>query len=107
MTSVETTQTLPPTPAGITSRPGSALTDDLEKRALAIDVSESHEYAVVWEPGLVDYFVDGRRVERSDQAPAYAMQLMLNIHCFAPPSEVPAAAPFVVERVAVYRPAAG
>jgi hypothetical protein len=79
-----------------------SLNDDFEKVDLPIDVSSTHEYAVVWESDHVEFFVDGEPVKRSEQAPQYPMQLMLNIYCFAPRARSVLAAPFVVDRLRVH-----
>ena len=58
------------------------LEQDFEAPALEIDVSESHEYAVEWSPGRVDWFVDGDHRRTVQQAPAYPMQMMIGVFDF-------------------------
>jgi hypothetical protein len=49
---------------------------------MEIDVAEPHVYAVDWREGGVEFFVDGARVRSVDQAPAYAMQIMIAVFDF-------------------------
>lgn len=78
------------------------IVDDFDKVPIPIDVSEPHDYAVVWTPRDVTFFVDGARVKYVEQAPQYPMQLMLNIYGFCPDPHVTPAAPFVVHHVKVH-----
>ena len=70
-----------------------ALTDDFEALQLAIDVSEPHVYAVDWQPGRVDWFVDREHVRTVNQAPGYPLQMMVAVFDFpekpGPPEHVP------------------
>jgi beta-glucanase (GH16 family) len=73
----------------------SSLTDDFAAPRLAIDVAEFHVYAADWQPGRVDFLVDGRHVRSVDQAPDYPMQMMVAVFDFpgkadqAPATHVP------------------
>jgi glycosyl hydrolase family 16 len=62
------------------------IVDDFSRETVEIDAREFHEYAAEWTPNDVAFFVDGERIKRVDQSPAYPMQLMLGIY------ELPAAA---------------
>jgi hypothetical protein len=59
-----------------------ALVDDFTTVRVAIDAREFHVYAADWTPDGVAYYVDGQLVKRTQQSPAYSMQLMLNIYEF-------------------------
>lgn len=59
-----------------------ALTDEFAAPRLAIDVSELHVYAADWQPGRVDFLVDGQHVKTVDQAPDYPMQMMVAVFDF-------------------------
>lgn len=77
-----------------------AIVDDFEKVSVGIDVSEWHDYAVVWTPRDVTFFVDGQPTKYVEQAPKYPMQLMLDIYdfgVFMPGRD----APFEIERIRV------
>lgn len=80
-----------------------ALVDDVATIDLALDVAESHEYAVAWSPDGVVWFVDGREVRRSTQSPDYPLQLMLGVYSFREPSPDAFVPRFVVERVRIQR----
>lgn len=67
------------------------IADDFERVGLALDVREPHDYAIVWSPGRIGWYVDERLVRVVDQAIDYPMQLMLGIYGF---SDSPAEAPF-------------
>jgi Glycosyl hydrolases family 16 len=66
-----------------------ALVDSFEAPRLPIDVSEFHVYAADWQPGRVDFLVDGERVKTVEQAPDYATQMMVALFDF-PEHEGPA-----------------
>lgn len=72
-----------------------ALTDDFAAPRLPIDVAEFHIYAADWQPGRVDFLVDGERLRTVHQAPAYPMQMMIGVFDFpekaggADPDHVP------------------
>jgi hypothetical protein len=78
-----------------------AIVDDFEKVAVSIDVSELHDYAAVWTATDVTFFVDGEVIKRSEQAPQYPMQLMLNIYDFGTGTGLLQAHPFIVDRIRV------
>jgi hypothetical protein len=59
-----------------------AITDEFAAPRVAIDVAELHVYAAEWRPGRVDFLVDGRHVKSVEQAPAYAMQMMVAVFDF-------------------------
>ena len=88
-----------------------ALADDFSQQPLSIDARQPHDYSIEWLPGRVDYFVDGRLVKTSNQAPDYPMQFMLGIYEFQDGEVLPSPATaypkeFVVERFAGYRQSA-
>jgi glycosyl hydrolase family 16 len=70
-----------------------ALTDDFDTPRVAIDVGEPHVYAADWQPGAVDFLIDGERMRTVSQAPAYPMQMMVAVFDFpekaGPPDHVP------------------
>lgn len=78
------------------------LTDDFEKIRLPINVGETHDYAVVWTPEDVTFYVDGQPIKHSAQSPQYPMQLMLGIYDFGG-NRANTAQPFIVERVRVHQ----
>ena len=59
-----------------------ALTDDFAAPRLDLDVTEHHTYAAAWEPGRVDFLVDGTHVRSVGQAPAYPLQMMVAVFDF-------------------------
>ena len=72
-----------------------SLTDGFATPRLAIDVTEFHVYAAEWQPGRVDFAVDGQHVRSVEQAPDYPMQMMVAVFDFpakadgAPAGHVP------------------
>jgi Glycosyl hydrolases family 16 len=78
-----------------------ALTDDFATVRVPTDVRDFHVYAVEWTPHEVGFYVDGERVKRSEQSPAYPMQLMLNIYEFEAGGDYPKV--FEVDYVRGYR----
>ena len=72
-----------------------AITDEFAAERVAIDVTEFHVYAADWQPGRVDFLVDGAPVKTVHQAPDYPMQMMVAVFDFpdkaelAPPDNVP------------------
>jgi Glycosyl hydrolases family 16 len=58
------------------------LKEDFSVVRMEIDVAEFHTYAIGWEPGSVEFAIDGTRVLGSPQAPDYPMQLMLGVFDF-------------------------
>ncbi len=68
-------------------------------------MSEFHDYAAVWTPEDVTFFVDGDPIKRSNQAPQYPMQLMLDIYDFGDLSvdrRSPSSSPFIVDSIRIY-----
>jgi beta-glucanase (GH16 family) len=59
-----------------------SLSWEFDAPRMEIDVAEPHVYAVDWREGRVEFFVDGERVGTVEQAPAYAMQLMVAVFDF-------------------------
>jgi hypothetical protein len=59
-----------------------ALTDEFDAPRMPIDVTEPHTYAADWRPGRVDFLVDSTHVKTVEQAPDYAMQMMLAVFDF-------------------------
>jgi hypothetical protein len=59
-----------------------ALVEEFSAGPLAIDVTEFHTYGVDWRPGSLAFTVDGEVVRHLDQAPDYAMQLMIGVFDF-------------------------
>ena len=78
--------------------------DDFTKVEAAIDVSEWHEYAAVWTPDDITFFIDDEPVRRVEQSPRYPMQLMLNIYDFEPASHDRPQSPFRIDRLRVLQP---
>jgi Glycosyl hydrolases family 16 len=58
------------------------LTDEFAAPRVAIDVSQFHVYAADWQPGRVDFLIDGDHVRTVDQAPDYPMQMMVAVFDF-------------------------
>ncbi len=59
-----------------------ALTDEFAAERLPIDVAEHHVYAADWQPGRVDFTIDGEHVKTVGQAPDYPMQMMVAVFDF-------------------------
>ena len=59
-----------------------SITDDFAAPRVAIDVAEWHVYAADWQPGRVEFLVDGRQVRTVHQAPDYPMQMMVAVFDF-------------------------
>jgi beta-glucanase (GH16 family) len=81
-----------------------AVEDDFTKVDAAIDVSDWHDYAAIWTPDDVTFFIDDQPVKQVEQSPQYPMQLMLNIYDFEPPSPDRSASPFQIDRIRVLQP---
>jgi hypothetical protein len=85
--------------------------DDFERVELAIDATTAHDYAVVWGPDRLAWYVDERLVRVVDQSIDYPMQLMLGVYGLPEPDAapgVPFGTPggvFDVDRVRTWRPA--
>jgi hypothetical protein len=58
------------------------LSDEFDAPRLEIDVREPHTYAAEWRPDRVDFLVDGKHVKTVEQAPDYAMQMMVAVFDF-------------------------
>jgi hypothetical protein len=59
-----------------------ALADEFDAPRLQIDIREPHVYAAEWREGRVDFLVDGAHVKTVEQAPDYAMQMMVAVFDF-------------------------
>lgn len=59
-----------------------SLAGDFSAPRLDIDTSEVHIYAVTWQPGSVELFVDDVMIRRIDEAPDYPMQIMFGVFDF-------------------------
>jgi hypothetical protein len=81
-----------------------SLVDDFAKVRTGIDVSEWHDYAVVWTADDVTFFIDDQPVHRVGQSPQYPMQLMLSIYDFGFERSSGTPQPFVIDHVRVYAP---
>jgi Glycosyl hydrolases family 16 len=70
-----------------------ALSWEFDAPPMEIDIAEPHVYGVDWREGGVEFFVDGARVRSVEQAPGYALQLMVAVFDFpekpGPPEHVP------------------
>jgi hypothetical protein len=72
-----------------------ALTEEWAAPRVAIDVGEHHVYGADWQPGRVDFTIDGEHVKTVNQAPDYPMQMMVAVFDFpdkaasAPAGHVP------------------
>jgi hypothetical protein len=76
-----------------------AITDEFAAERLPIDTAEFHVYAADWQPGRIDFLIDGERVKTVHQAPDYPMQMMVAVFDF--PAKVASAAPDHVPLLAV------
>ncbi len=88
-----------------------ALTDEFSKVRVEADVTGFHTYGAHWRPGSVDFFVDGRSVLTTGQAPDYPLQLMLGVFEFpradgSAPDSAGYPKEFEVDYVRVYAPPA-
>ena len=75
-----------------------------------IDVSVNHRYAVDWQPGRVDFFVDDVMINTVEQAPDYPLQLILGVFDFpdrASPDETDVPVPELVVRRVTGRAGSG
>jgi hypothetical protein len=59
-----------------------ALTWEFDAPELDIDISEHHVYAADWQPGRVDFSVDGEHVKTVRQAPDYPMLMIVAVFDF-------------------------
>ena len=78
--------------------------DDFEQVEATLDVGDWHDFAAIWTPDDVTFFVDDEPVKRVEQSPKYPMQLMLDIYDFEPPSPDRSSAPFLIDRLRVLQP---
>lgn len=76
-----------------------SIVDDFEQVTLPLDVREPHDYAVIWTPKDVTFFVDGTPVKRVSQSPQYPMQLMLSVYDFSVERPQEDRAPLVVDHL--------
>ncbi len=59
-----------------------ALRWEFDAPELDIDITEHHVYAADWQPGRVDFSVDGEHVKTVHQAPDYPLQAMVAVFDF-------------------------
>jgi len=59
-----------------------ALVQEFSADPIGIDVAEFHTYGVDWQPGMLEFTIDGEVVRRLGQAPDYPMQLMIGVFDF-------------------------
>jgi hypothetical protein len=59
-----------------------SLVGDFSAPRLEVDVSETHSYAVTWEPSSVEVSIDEVMVQRIEEAPDYPMQIMIGVFDF-------------------------
>ncbi|MET0694189.1 MAG: glycoside hydrolase family 16 protein [Propionibacteriaceae bacterium] len=71
-----------------------AVTEEWEAVRLPLVVTQPHRYAAEWQPGRVDFLVDGAWVKTVEQAPAYPVQLMVAVFDF--PEKASGSEPYVV-----------
>ncbi|HYO40390.1 MAG TPA: glycoside hydrolase family 16 protein [Nocardioidaceae bacterium] len=84
------------------------IVDDFSVETVAVDARDMHDYAALWTPEGVAFYVDDALVRRVDQSPGYPMQLMLGIYDFADPGAAsPSSYPktFAVQWVRAWSPA--
>jgi hypothetical protein len=56
--------------------------DDFTRESVTIDATQPHDYAALWTPHGVSFFVDEQLIKYVDQSPDYPVQLMLSIFEF-------------------------
>ena len=78
-----------------------ALAEDFTKLEVAGNLTDWHTYSAEWMPGLTRFYIDDRLVHEIAQAPAYPLQLMLNVYEFEPGGEYPKR--FPVRNIRGYR----
>ena len=76
-----------------------ALAEEFSADPYPLDVSQLHRYAVDWQPGRVDFFVDDIRTMSVGQAPDYPMELIIGVFDFPDKADPADAAPPVPELV--------
>ena len=59
-----------------------ALSWEFDAPRREIDVAEPHVYAADWQPGRVEFSIDGEPVRTVEQAPAYPLQVMVAVFDF-------------------------
>ncbi|MET0899960.1 MAG: glycoside hydrolase family 16 protein [Mycobacterium sp.] len=64
-----------------------ALREDFSAPVRNIDITQPHTYGVHWQPGVVDFTIDGVSTRTSDQAPDYPMLLFLAVFDFPEQSD--------------------
>ena len=79
-----------------------AIVDEFAAPRLAIDVADFHVYAADWQPGRVDFIVDGDHVGSVEQAPTYPMQMMIAVFDFPDRADASQAAGHVPELAVDY-----
>ncbi|MEU4419165.1 glycoside hydrolase family 16 protein [Actinoplanes sp. NPDC024001] len=70
-----------------------AVTEEWGTVTLPVDVAEFHTYAVDWQPGSLEFSVDGSVVKRVAQAPDYPMQLEIAVFDFPDRAMTPGPVP--------------
>jgi hypothetical protein len=78
----------------------SAITEEFGVTRVEIDTTEFHVYAANWQPGRVDFQIDGNHVKTVHQAPTYPMQMMVAVFDF-PARAAAASRPDHVPQLAV------
>jgi hypothetical protein len=86
-----------------------AITDDFTHQTVPIDARDAHDYAALWTPEGVAFYIDRELIRVTGQSPTYPMQFMLNVYEFADGPEPPSPAErypkiFEVEWFRGYRP---
>lgn len=81
-----------------------ALRPGFHEDRLLYDLAEFHVYAIDWQPDGIDFFLDGQRLTRVAQSPAYPLQLMLNLYELPNLPASPRAAPptFSIDSITVW-----
>ena len=59
-----------------------ALTWEFDAPELDIDIAQHHVYAADWQPGRVDFSIDGEHIKTVNQAPDYPMQFIVAVFDF-------------------------
>jgi hypothetical protein len=75
------------------------LAEEFSAEPYPLDVSQLHTYAVDWQPGRVDFFVDDVRTMSVGQAPDYPMELIIGVFDFPDRADPKDATPPVPELV--------
>jgi hypothetical protein len=76
-----------------------ALVEEFSAEPHSLDVTELHSYAVDWQPGRVDFFLDGVLTKSVAQAPDYPMELIIAVFDFPAETAGLATLPVVPELV--------